>query len=57
VVNAAFPLLSVAVPSVVDPSWKLTSPVGVPELGATAATVAVKVTGCPSCDGLAVKIG
>ena len=33
-----------AVPSVVLPSLKVTVPVGTPELGATATTVAVKVT-------------
>jgi hypothetical protein len=41
VVNTAFPPLSVAVPSVVEPSLNVTVPVGVPD---EALTVAVKVT-------------
>jgi hypothetical protein len=43
----------VAVPSVVDPSAKVTVPVGVPAPGATAATVAVTVTDWPYAVGLA----
>ena len=39
--------MSVAVPSVVAPSRNVIVPVGVPEPGATAVTVAVKVTDCP----------
>ena len=31
-------------------------PVGVPAPGEAAATVAVKVTGCPKTDGLAVEL-
>ncbi len=38
---------SLAVPSVVDPSLKVTVPVGMPDPGATTATVAVSVTGWP----------
>src|ERR1700680_1084423 len=34
------------------PSWKSTVPVGVPEPGALAVTVAVKVTLCPDAEGL-----
>ena len=36
-----------ALPSVVVPSMKVTVPVGVPESGALAVTVAVNVTDCP----------
>ena len=50
--KAAFPLLSVAVPNKVAPFLNVTVPVGVPVPGATAATVAVKVTDCPNTDGL-----
>jgi hypothetical protein len=52
VARVALPLLnSVPVPSVAAPSLNVTVPVGVPipEVGAT---VAVKVTGCPSIEGL-----
>jgi hypothetical protein len=34
------------------PSWKVTVPVGVPEPGGLAVTVAVKVTACPDEEGL-----
>ena len=44
VVRLAFPELRVAVPKVAAPSRKVTVPVGVPDPGATALTVAVKVT-------------
>ena len=47
---------SVPVPSVVAPSLNVTFPVGVPAPGATAATVAVKVTDCPNTDGLAEEV-
>ena len=53
VANVAFPVASSApVPSVVAPSRNVTVPVGtvVPEAGVT---VAVKVTDCPTVDGLA----
>ena len=43
---------SVALPSRVEPSLKLTLPVGVPAPGAVTLTVAVKVTFCPKTDGL-----
>lgn len=38
------------------PSWKLTVPVGVPEPGAAAVIVAVKVTFCPNTEGFAVEL-
>ena len=41
---------------VVAPCVKVTVPVGVPAPGATAATVAVKVTTCPKTEGLAVEL-
>src|ERR1700730_7887715 len=37
---------------VTPPSWKLTVPVLVPDAGAVAVTVAVKVTLCPDSEGL-----
>ncbi len=43
----ALPPESVPVPRAVEPSRKVTDPVGVPLPGAAAATVAVKVTACP----------
>ena len=49
----AIPPLSVPVPIGLPPSRKVTVPVGVPAPGATAETVAVKVTDCPKTDGLA----
>jgi len=53
VLNVAFPLICrVPLPSVVDPSLNVTVPVGVPEPGAVAVTVAVSVTDCPKTDGL-----
>jgi hypothetical protein len=47
--------MSAAVPTVefVAESTNVTVPDGVPELGATAPTVAVRVTVCPNTDGLA----
>ena len=42
----------VPVPSVVEPSLKVTVPVGMPEPGAVAATVAVNVIDCPNTAGL-----
>ena len=53
VVKVAWPPLSAPVPSVVVPSLKVTVPVGVPAPGATAVTVAVKVTAWPNTEGLA----
>ena len=44
VVNVALPAERLAVPSVETPSKNVTVPVGVPAAGATALTVAVKVT-------------
>ena len=38
------------------PSWKVTVPVGVPEPGGLAVTVAVKVTICPATEGLAEEL-
>ena len=54
VVTLVVPPLSVPVSvTVVTPSvaTNVTVPVGVPAPGATGATVAVKVTGCPTTDG------
>src|SRR6266568_4625317 len=42
----------VPVPRVLEPSLKVTVPVGVPAPGLFAVTVAVKVTDCPDTDGL-----
>ena len=44
---------SVPVPRVVEPSMNVTVPVGTPEPGALAATVAVNVTDWPKTEGLA----
>jgi hypothetical protein len=52
VVKVALPELKLAVPSVVEPSRNVTVPVGVPEPGATALTVAVNVTDWPNTDAL-----
>src|SRR5436309_10147064 len=53
VTNVAWPEPSrVPVPRVLEPSLKVTVPVGVPAAGLFAVTVAVKVTGCPDTDGL-----
>src|SRR5439155_726258 len=41
------PLLRVALPSVVEPSLKVTVPVGVPAIEPAAEAVAVNVTACP----------
>jgi hypothetical protein len=54
VVNVATPLafsVTGPVPSAVVPFRKLMVPVGIPVAGATAETVAVKVTAWPSDDG------
>src|SRR5437868_11647148 len=50
-VRVATPTLSVPVPKVAAPSLKVTVPVGVPEPGALAVTVAVNVTDWPKTDG------
>src|SRR5260370_37430286 len=53
VVNVALPLpFSVPVPSVVEPSLKVTVPVGTPLAGGVAVTVAVNVTGWLNTEGL-----
>ncbi len=53
VVNVAVPVASrTPDPSSVTPSRKSTVPEGIPLDGATATTVAVKVTGWPAADGL-----
>ena len=50
--NVAWPEPSTpALPKTVAPSLKVTEPVGTPIAGATAETVAVKVTDCPELDG------
>src|SRR5947209_18648219 len=49
-------LVSVPVPSGVAPSWKVTVPLGVPAPGAVTVTLAVKVTACPTTDGLAEEL-
>ena len=41
--------------STVLPCWKVTWPVGVPVPGATAVSVAVKVTDCPIFEGFGVE--
>ena len=51
VASVALPELKLAVPSVAAPSRNVTVPVGVPVAGATALTVAVKVTNWPKRDG------
>ena len=57
VVNMAWPALSrVPVPRMVEPSLKVTVPVGVPAPGLFAVTVAVNVTACPDSDGLAEEL-
>ena len=56
VANVALPALKLAVPSVAAPSRKVTVPVGVPDPGATALTVAVNVTDCPNTDGFTDEV-
>ena len=50
--SAALPATSGTLPRSTKPSKKSTEPVGVPEPGGAAATVAVNVTSCPVVDGL-----
>ena len=50
--KTALPPLSATVVRAVDPSMKVTVPVGVPVMGATPLTVAVKVRAAPYTDGL-----
>jgi len=52
VMRVATPPDMVLVASGVAPSLKVTVPVGVPDPGATALTVAVKVTGWPNTEGV-----
>ena len=57
VVKVAWPLAMVTLAArVVAPSVKVTVPLGVPAPGATAATVAVKVTLCPNTEGLGEEL-
>src|SRR5262245_10501471 len=57
VVNGAGPsALTATVPRTMLPSLNVTVPVGVPAPGATAATVAVKVTAWPGTAGLADEV-
>ena len=42
--------------SLVVPTEKATVPVGVPDPGATAETVAVKITACPNIDGFTDEV-
>jgi len=56
VLNVAFPLTSADVPSVVDPSFNVTVPAGVPPPGATAVTVTLNVTVCPNVDGFGEEV-
>src|SRR5438093_8846180 len=59
VAQLAWPLLRVTLLQLVmavPPSLKVTFPVGVPEPGLFAVTVAVKVTDCPNTDGLAEEL-
>ena len=46
---------NVPVPNIVGPISKLTVPVGIPDPGATATTVAMRVTDCPNVDGLGIE--
>ena len=56
VVKVAMPPLSVPVPIGLPPSRNVTVPVGVPDPGATAETVAVKVTAWPKTDGFTDEV-
>ena len=56
VVSVACPALRLFVPSAVVPSLKVTVPVGVPEPGGVAVTVAVKVTDWLTTEGLADEL-
>ena len=51
--KVAVPPLRTPQPRILPPSSKVTVPVGMPTLGATAVTVAVKVTAWPAAVGLA----
>jgi hypothetical protein len=54
--KVALPELKLDVPSVATPSKNVTVPVGVPEPGATALTVAVKVTDWPNTEGFTDEV-
>ena len=56
VLKVAFPATSAVVPNVVDPSFNVTVPVGVPPPGATAVTVTLNVTVCPNVDGFGEEV-
>ena len=56
VVKVALPPDRLAVPNVAAPSRNVTVPVGVPAPGATALTVAVKVTAWPEADGFTDEV-
>jgi hypothetical protein len=51
--NVAFPLVSVPVPRVLEPSLKVTVPLGVPPVEVTAA---VKVTAVANVDGIKEEV-
>ena len=56
-VNVAVPVAdSGLVPMLIVPLRNVTVPVGVPAPGAVTVTVAVKVTGCPTADGLGDEV-
>ena len=50
------PAPTVPMPRLVTPSKNVTVPDGLPEPGATAATVAVNVTLCPNTDGFGDEV-
>jgi hypothetical protein len=54
--NVALPETSVPLPTLTPPSKNVTVPVGVPEPGEAALTVAVNVTVCPNTDGFADEV-
>ena len=56
VVNVATPPLRVPVPMELPPSLNVTVPVGVPDPGATAETVTVKVIDCPKTAGFTEEV-
>ncbi len=52
----AVPLASETLPSDAAPSMNVTDPVGVPDPGALAATVAMNVADCPNTDGFGLAL-
>ena len=56
VTSEALPLTSVTVPRTVAPSRNVTVPVGRPTAGASAVTVVLSVTACPTTDGFGVVV-